>query len=335
VRRRQRALGEVEAPQPHQHREQQRRFPSFLAQLARPTVGGNDLGRGVALGRHQRHAERVLERELETDSLEAVGQRCELRESLLQVSDGLAVGTPSERVFARVVVILRGAPGVVAAREVHGELGGALSRPRPQAGLEAVADPPVYPGETSRRHALVEHLLVERVPKTVAGGQRAIRPLHSAARLQGQVLADEGAASLLDGVDVMAAGGPDGGRRPFDAGHARGFEKRVVLGRETGELGLDQLAQAFRNPRGPRLDPLSQSLSRHVVHQADHEEGVAVGAPVDERRQLAGEGCAEVQDLEHLGAQEGGPVDPLERIEVGVERAVSEDVSHRGPSLAS
>jgi hypothetical protein len=41
------------------------------------------------------------------------------------------------------------------------------------------------------------------------------------------------------------------------------------------------------------------------------------------------------QDLEHLGAQEGGPVDALKRIEVRVERAVSEDVAHGCPPSGS
>ena len=73
----QRALGEVEPPQPDQHREQLRGIPGFQAQLPGTTVGADDLGRGIPFGHHQRHPEGVLECELQSDTLETAGQRSE------------------------------------------------------------------------------------------------------------------------------------------------------------------------------------------------------------------------------------------------------------------
>src|SRR5262245_34826239 len=162
-----------EAPQ---GREESRSVTDPLTELLRPHVSPLDFGRAAALHRHERTPERDLESDLLLGPLWSVRLALEQVESSRQVTDRFAGRAPLRGDLGGQAQISDRPTEVAAPFEVHGQLGRDLDGTLTQAGFESHADAAVQLHSASRRDALVDDFLMERVVETVSSSDRPVRP---------------------------------------------------------------------------------------------------------------------------------------------------------------
>ena len=101
----------------------------------------------------------------------------------------------------------------------------------------------------------------------------------------------QGLAAALHLERVGFQGGGDQPGRKLHAGHAGRLEYPPLLFAQPLELMIDELAQALgqlarirrrRRPGRLRGRFANHAPAHEIVHHRDHEQGVAVGVPVDE-----------------------------------------------------
>ena len=167
----------------------------------------------------------------------------------------------------------------------------ALRQPEP--------DPRMPAGLLSRRDAPIHEVLVQDMAKAKTRGDRAIRPGGVAPRLEHlPVLRQRRAPGLHRVLGARQARG-DRCRGKLDADHTRDGEQRLVRGtplrqlvrQQRLECGGDQRGdRRDRAPQGPSAWPLLHHLAtEEFVHDSAHEEGVALGALMQHRRQGCGQ----------------------------------------------
>ena len=144
----------------------------------------------------------------------------------------------------------------------------------------------------ARREAVVERALVEGVPERVAGRERAVRPLAVAQVAEPALRVAEALADRLDPVGRDAESRGHGRRVERRPGDARHLEHVPLLGRHEPQLPHDQLPEVVghvlldgrpggrQSPAGPVLG--QPAPGEEIVHQHDHEQGIAVRVGVDD-----------------------------------------------------
>jgi hypothetical protein len=134
--------------------------------------------------------------------------------------------------------------------------------------------------------------LPEDVEEAVALAEAPLRPGRPLARAEEQVPIRQGLAAALHREHIGVQGGGNHGGRKLPSGHTGRLEHPSLLLAQPIELMIDELAQALRQPpdhiRRRRSPGLSQrrfadhAPAHQIVHHRDHEQGVAVGVPVNE-----------------------------------------------------
>ncbi len=114
-----------------------------LTQRAGARVGAPHFDVRLALGRHQREAERGQERQLVLRALGGVRQRAERFQPLRDMDDALLIGASAQRILPGEVQVVDRAPGVASKHEMHGQLRCNLAGLRAVSCFLARPDPPM------------------------------------------------------------------------------------------------------------------------------------------------------------------------------------------------
>src|SRR5581483_4304285 len=225
--------------------------------------------------------------------------RRHLREQIArprQRLDSLAIRTAPHRVVRDPSQVSNGAQGIAAALEVQDELRRALHHAIGELLFEADAEAPMEPHAMRARDLLVEHRLVESVAKGVARIDDPVGPARSFASLEEPAAPDEIVAPPLDLDGIRFDRRGDDTRRELDSRHAGRGEKLAVAGVEPLVVALDHLADGGGDaalelrrlapqPKGA-LANLEDPAPDRIVDEAHHEERMAVGPAMNDRREL-------------------------------------------------
>ena len=213
---------------------------------------------------------------------------------LTEVGDGFAIGMPSHRDVAGAHAMGDRARDLARRLEVGGQLAGDLVGLRAPCLLLALADAAVQARPARRREALVEHVAVQRVHEGVAPRDGAVGPLLQPDRAQEVPTPRQSLALVVDRVGIAVERRRDGRDGELRTGH-RGRLERALLGdRQAFDLPLDHGAEPVGDGRretvrrtgetDPSLLRADDRLAHGEIDQVDDEEGMALGARVDERR---------------------------------------------------
>jgi hypothetical protein len=113
--------------------------------------------------------------------------------------EGLVRGIAVTRVLGRLAQVADRPAVVPAQLKVLGQFGRDRCCAVAEAGLQALAQPPVELPASRRGQALVQHVLVEPVPEAIAAGHRPVRPFADSRGLQELLPPRQPLAPLLHG----------------------------------------------------------------------------------------------------------------------------------------
>src|SRR5215470_16251235 len=120
--------------------------------------------------------------------LRRLWQGREQRDACGEMADGFQMGRAPHGISAGLLVVVDGPVDLLTTVKVHGQLGRNVAGVVAIGYLECPTNPAVQLEAPSGGHTGIQHLLVERMQKTVAGCGCSIWPYHSAVFLQ-QLLA--------------------------------------------------------------------------------------------------------------------------------------------------
>jgi hypothetical protein len=228
-----------------------------------------------------------------------------------EIADRLAIGMPSHGRLRGLLEVADRARVVAGGLEVRGELRGDVARAIGVSGLLALADGLVHLAPPPGGNPLVQRAPVQRVNERVAGRPRPVRPLARAEGAQEDLAPHELVTALLHVRHRPVHRRRHRGRRELHARHAARLEHVLLVLADALDLPIDHLAKALghvqvdRFERGAKLPSAlarrDEAAREQIIDQGHHEQRIALGARVDDVRELTGERAAREPLAEVVG----------------------------------
>jgi hypothetical protein len=254
-----------------------------------------DLVGGIALRHDDGDAERQQHAQLGLARIVDPGQGQHV-DCLAVQPCRLDVGVAGKRIARRQLEVLHAAVVLARRLEADGELGGDVADVGAIALFLARGDPALPLDAPRLGDAAAQPLLVHGMHEGIAVGDGAVGPVVAAAAGDELLALHQAVADLLDRLDVEPRRRGDRRGRELRAANRSDLQHAPLLGCEVLDLLADQDLHSVGNGEADPRDRLGEPptvvvpervAAHQIVGQRHDEQRVAVGAPVDELRQLA------------------------------------------------